>query len=70
VLAEGVPAESFIDNVARLAFDNWAEHEAAAAPAPIAEMELPRAKAHRQVPSATRARLAERAAVLAGAAAA
>ncbi len=28
VLAEGVPAETFVDNVERLAFDNWAEHEA------------------------------------------
>ena len=66
VLAEGVPAETFIDNVARLAFDNWAEHEAAAAgvPAPVAEMALPRAKAARQVPQATRRRLAERAALL------
>ena len=27
ILAEGVPAETFIDNVARLAFDNWDEHE-------------------------------------------
>ena len=66
VLAEGVPAETFIDNVARLAFDNWAEHGAAAAPAPLAEMALPRAKSARQVPQATRRRLAERAAVLAG----
>jgi hypothetical protein len=66
VLAEGVPAETFIDNVARLAFDNWAEHEAAADPAPMAEMALPRAKSARQVPAATRRRLAERAALLAG----
>ena len=67
VLAEGVPAETFIDNVARLAFDNWAEHEAAGAPAPpIAEMALPRAKSARQVPQATRRRLAERAALLLG----
>ncbi|GAA0598152.1 hypothetical protein GCM10009416_40470 [Craurococcus roseus] len=64
VLAEGVPAESFVDNVARLAFDNWAEHEAAAEPAPVAEMALPRAKAARQVPAATRRRLAGRAAAL------
>jgi hypothetical protein len=66
VLAEGVPAETFVDNVARLAFDNWDEHEAAGAEAPIAEMALPRAKSARQVPPATRRRLAERAAVLFG----
>jgi hypothetical protein len=64
VLAEGVPAETFVDNVARLAFDNWAEHGAAADPAPAAEMALPRAKSARQVPAATRRRLAERAAAL------
>jgi hypothetical protein len=28
ILAENTPAETFIDNVERLAFDNWAEHEA------------------------------------------
>jgi Hint domain-containing protein len=66
VLAEGVPAETFIDNVARLAFDNWDEHEAAGSEAPIAEMALPRAKSARQVPAATRRRLADRAALLLG----
>ena len=68
VLAEGVPAETFIDNVARLAFDNWDEHKAAAAgsEAPILEMALPRAKARRQVPVAIRRRLEERTALLLG----
>jgi hypothetical protein len=66
VLAEGVPAETFIDNVARLAFDNWDEHEAAGSEAPIAEMPLPRAKARRQVPIAVRRRLDESAALLLG----
>jgi hypothetical protein len=28
VLAEGTPAESFVDNIHRMAFDNWDEHEA------------------------------------------
>ena len=64
VLAEGVPAETFVDNVARLAFDNWDEHEAAGSEAPIAEMALPRAKSARQLPTATRRRLADRAALL------
>ena len=59
VLAEGVPAETFVDNIERLGFDNWAEHEALyGAAAPIAELDLPRAKSARQVPMATRARLA------------
>ncbi|MBS0641910.1 MAG: Hint domain-containing protein [Proteobacteria bacterium] len=69
VLAEGVPAETFIDNVDRMAFDNWAEHEAlypAGAPTMV-EMDLPRAKSHRQVPRAIRERLTARAAALFGA---
>ena len=28
ILAENTPAETFVDNVDRLGFDNWAEHEA------------------------------------------
>ena len=48
ILAEGVPAETFVDNVDRLGFDNWAEHEALyGREAPVAEMALPRAKARR-----------------------
>ena len=67
IMAEGAPAETFIDNVQRLAFDNWAEHEALYPHGkPMAEMALPRALAHRQVPRATRERLAARAAALFG----
>lgn len=67
ILAEGVPAETFVDNVDRLAFDNWEEHEALYGDLPpIPELELPRAKAQRQVPMATRQRLAARAAALLG----
>jgi hypothetical protein len=70
ILAEGVPAETFVDNVERVAFDNWAEHEALyGAEAAIPEMDLPRAKAHRQVPLAVRERIAARAMALFGAAA-
>ncbi|MBS0640479.1 MAG: Hint domain-containing protein, partial [Proteobacteria bacterium] len=59
ILAEGVPAETFIDNVDRLAFDNWAEHEALyGADLPLVEMDLPRAKSYRQVPRRIRDRLA------------
>ena len=71
VLAEGVPAETFVDNVSRQAFDNHAEYAALVGEdRPVAEMDLPRAKAHRQVPQAVRAQIAERAAILAGGAAA
>ena len=51
VLAEGAPAETFVDHIDRLAFDNWAEHEALYGnEASIPEMDRPRAKAQRQVP--------------------
>ena len=68
ILAEGVPAETFVDNVDRLAFDNWDEHEALhGTDAPIPEMGLPRAKSRRQVPAAVHQRLAARAEALLGA---
>ncbi len=67
ILAEGVPAETFVDNVDRLAFDNWDGHEALHGDQPaIAEMDLPRAKSARQVPIATRQRLAAHAAAVSG----
>ncbi|MCG2645516.1 MULTISPECIES: Hint domain-containing protein [Bradyrhizobium] len=59
VLAENTPAETFVDNVDRLAFDNWAEHQALYPEGKvIEELPYPRAKAHRQVPVAIRVRLA------------
>jgi hypothetical protein len=65
LLAEGVPAETFIDNADRMAFDNWDEHEAAAEPGlSIAELPCPRAKSCRQVPRAVSQRLNARAAAL------
>jgi hypothetical protein len=58
VLAENTPAETFVDNVDRLRFDNWDEHEALYPNGKlIAEMAYPRAKSHRQVPPRSRARL-------------
>jgi hypothetical protein len=60
ILAEGAPAETFVDNVHRSAFDNWEEHEALYGAAPIAEMAYPRAQSHRQVPPAIRDRLMAR----------
>ena len=61
VLAEGTSAESFVDNIHRMAFDNWEEHEALYGDAPIVEMDQPRARSHRQVPMEIRARLLDRA---------
>jgi hypothetical protein len=61
LLAEGVPAESFVDNVHRMAFDNWAEHEALYGDAPVTEMPYPRAQSRRQVPAEIHARLLTRA---------
>jgi len=62
VLAENVPAETFMDNAERFAFDNWAEHEALYPEGKEME-ELPyaRAKAPRQTPVRVRVLLADRA---------
>lgn len=67
ILAEGVAAETFVDNVDRERFDNWDEYLALVGQAePVTEMDLPRAKSHRQVPAAVRARVEARADVLRG----
>jgi hypothetical protein len=62
ILAEGTPAETFVDNVDRIRFDNWSDY-AALYPngKSIEEMRYPRAKSHRQVPQAVRSILAARA---------
>ena len=61
ILAENVPAETFVDNVDRARFDNRNEYEALYPDGKnIEEMPYPRAKARRQVPVAIRARLADR----------
>jgi len=66
IMAENTPAETFIDNVDRLAFDNWHEHQALYPNGQtINEMSYPRAKAHRQVPRSIRERLSRRAHALA-----
>jgi Hint domain-containing protein len=68
ILAENTPAETFVDNIDRLAFDNWDEYEALYPERkPIVEMPYPRAKAYRQAPRSIRERLAERGAILYGA---
>ena len=62
ILAENAPAETFVDNVDRLNFDNWAEHEALYPNGKqVNELPYPRAKSHRQVPVRTRVMLADRA---------
>jgi hypothetical protein len=68
VLAEGVPAETFVDNVTRMGFDNWAEHEALYGNEPmIAEMPYPRVQSHRQLPVELREQMGDRARMLADA---
>ena len=59
ILAEGVPAETFVDNVTRRRFDNFAEFAALYGDeaATITEMERPRVKSARQLPKALRERL-------------
>lgn len=58
ILAEGVSAETFIDHVDRMAFDNWAEHEEIFGGAPEKpEMGYARVKSARQLPIALRRRL-------------
>lgn len=65
ILAENTPAETFVDNVDRLGFDNWAEHEALyPGGKEIVELPYPRAKAHRQVPRITRQKLVRHAAII------
>jgi hypothetical protein len=65
ILAENTPAETFVDNVERRNFDNWAEHEALYPDGkPISELPYPRAKGGRQVPPRIRALLAERAVLI------
>lgn len=62
ILAEGAPCESFLDGVEPMAFDNAAER---AGRTTAGELAYPRVKAQRQLPAATRARIAARAALLA-----
>jgi hypothetical protein len=69
ILAHGVSAETFVDNVTRRSFDNYDEYEAfyGDADQAIVEMEFPRAKSARQVPLIVRERVAAHALGLFGA---
>lgn len=70
ILAEGAAAETFIDNVNRLRFDNWEEHRTLYPDATeMLELPYPRAQSARQVPSALRCILAARAVEIRSAAA-
>ena len=63
ILANGAPAESFIDYRSRRSFDNFAEYEALyGEERRVTEMPLPRVSAARLLPPALRARLAGRSA--------
>ncbi|MFV1877111.1 Hint domain-containing protein [Nioella sp.] len=58
ILANGAPAETFIDNVSRRVFDNYAEFEALYGDVPeMEELPYPRAMSARQVPRRIAARL-------------
>lgn len=62
ILAEGAAAETFVDNVSRRKFDNYAEFEALYGHETlIEEIKLPRVKAYRQLPASIRNLIAERA---------
>ncbi|WP_306046502.1 Hint domain-containing protein [Nioella sp. MMSF_3534] len=55
ILANGAPAETFIDNVSRRAFDNYSEFEALYSDVPeMEELPYPRAMSARQVPARIR----------------
>ena len=66
ILAEGVPAETFVDAISRHAFDNYAEYLALyrGDDRPVEDMALPRARSARQVPMAVRRMIAARADML------
>ena len=59
ILANGAPAETFVDNVSRRAFDNHAEFEALFGenPPEMVELPHPRASNGRQLPSRIKSRL-------------
>jgi hypothetical protein len=59
ILANGAPAETFIDNVSRRSFDNFAEFEELYGDVPdMEELDYPRAMSARQVPPRIKAKLA------------
>ena len=59
IIAEGVPCETFVDNVSRRGFDNFGEYAARYGDEfnAIAELDTPRVKSARQLPRETLERL-------------
>jgi hypothetical protein len=58
ILANGAVAETFIDNVSRKEFDNWAEYDTLYPnAAPMIELDIPRVKFARQLPQVIAKRL-------------
>lgn len=67
ILAEGVPAETFVDNIDRMGFDNWDEHLALYPEGrTVQELSYPRAASARQVPAAIVQKLSARASEVVG----
>jgi hypothetical protein len=67
ILAENAPAETFLDAVDRLGFDNWEEHLALYPEGrTVRDMPYPRAKARRQLGAEIRAMLDARANAIGG----
>jgi len=64
LVAEGAPAESFLQTTADVRMDNWDERAGTPGEAPSLEMDLPRVKAPRQLPMRVRQKLAARAEAL------
>ena len=58
ILANGAPAETFVDNVSRRAFDNFAEFKRLHGdPSEMKELSYPRASNARHLPARIKARL-------------
>ena len=58
ILAEGTPAETFMDNVSRICFNNYSEYESLYPQASeMMELDIPRVSHQRQLPNAVKAKL-------------
>ncbi|MEA9603818.1 Hint domain-containing protein [Polynucleobacter sp. JS-JIR-II-c23] len=58
ILAEGTPAETFMDNVSRTCFNNYSEYESLYPQATeMIELDIPRVSHQRQLPNAVKAKL-------------
>ena len=67
ILAEGTPAETFMDNVSRTCFNNYSEYESLYPQATeMIELDIPRVSHQRQLPNALKAKLAAISEVLMG----